>query len=175
MRKAKEYRPNFEFIADGTSVANAAYHLQFIEYCLEQRKTESSTTRSFLNRTIVIELASIIEMLLYEVLSSLLVEGRRGFRRSLFIPDYIQFDKLIDLAQYYGLINRNLSAEIKAIKTHRNAIHFKKFTKKRILEYNYYEDNLVDTSIATFEKLLIALFSSIKDEKKTKTSFVLPW
>ena len=173
MRKAIEYRPNFDFICDGTSIANAAYHMQFIEYCLEHRKTESSTSRSFLNRTIVIELASIIEMLLYEVLSGLSVEGCRGSRRKLFIPDYIQFDKLIDLSKYYGLINSDLSSEIKAIKAHRNAIHFKKFTKKRILEYDYYKDDLVDASIVTFEKLLMALFLSIKGVQRT--SFVLPW
>ena len=50
--------------------------MRFIEYLWKQLKFSDYPTVSFINRTIMLELANIIELILYDILSSLKASGR---------------------------------------------------------------------------------------------------
>ena len=172
-RKAAVYKRNFNFLADRISRFNAAYHLQFIEYCWRLNARLVRTTRSLMNRTLMVELASIVELVLNDVLSSLKVSGHGLNTRPIHIPIYLTLDKLIDLARYYDLLNDALAEDLRDLNTARNSIHFKKFNKARVLEHDYYRDAMVHKAIQTFEAFLNAIHNKIHPHRKP--NFVYPW
>jgi len=160
---------------DGTAVANAAYHLQFIEYCIEQKVTAISTSLSFLNRTIIIELGSIVEILLYETLSKFYVaDQKEKLKARLFVPDYATLGLLIDMSKKYKVISKPLAKKVKNLNTNRNSIHFKKFTKKYVLEHNYYTENMVEESKQIFILVLKEIRELYKDYNYSYED-VFPW
>lgn len=172
VRTANEYKKNFEFLSDGTNKCNCAYHMQFIEHCYREKQTLTRTTKSLTNRSIVVELGSIIELCLHEILSSLKVELLSQRKKSLNISDKEPLGPLIKIAANYEIIDSAMKSKLGALCTYRNSIHFKRYREKRILEYNYHKDTTVNEFIKTFEEFMKATHTNIKGTVKT---FVWPW
>lgn len=174
-KKAAIYRKNFDFIANDTNRSNAAYHLQFIDHCWAIRNALFRTTRSLMNRTLLMELASIVEVALYDVLSSLEVSGKGIPGKTIYIPEHFSMDKLIDLGAYYGLVDDDLAHNLKTLNTMRNSIHFKHFHKKHILEYDYYTDDMVCQAIDIFQSFMTVLRNTLTLPNRVKVPFIFPW
>src|SRR5258708_1356639 len=126
-----------------------------------------------MNRTMLVELASIVELVLNDVLSGLKVSGYALSARPLHIPMYLSLEKLIDLACYYDLLEDSLADELRNLNTARSSIHFKKFNKARILEHAYYRDAMVHKAIQTFETFLNAIHNKVCPGQKP--TFIYPW
>jgi len=169
---AKAYKENFQFLSDGTNICNVAYHMQFIEHCFREKQNLERTTKSLMNRSIIIELASIIEVCLHEILSCLNVEVPSKKQKPLNISKTATLGQLLPLAVYYELISADLKGDIKKLNEHRNSVHFERYKKKRILEYNYYTDKMVEESIKIFVEFIKTIHSKIKGGDKT---FLWPW
>lgn len=172
VRKADEYKKNFEFLSDGTSICNCAYHMQFIEHCYREKQTLTKTTKSLTNRSIIVELGSIIELCLHEILSSLKVELLSQKKIPLKIVENESLGPLIEIATNYEIIDSAMKIKLKKLRTYRNSIHFKRFRKKRILEFDYHKDTTVNEFIKTFEEFMKATHLKIKGTVKI---FVWPW
>ena len=176
VRKADDYKKNFDFLSDNTNICNAAYHLQFLEHCWTNRKTLESTTRSLMNRTIIVELASIVELVLFELLSNANVElVPRKNKKRLEIESNIGLGRLISKAKYYELIEADMTKRLNKLNEGRNSIHFKQFKEKRILEYDYYTDDMVNQAVETFVEFLKAMYSKVRGIKKLDNQFAWPW
>lgn len=172
VRRANEYKGNFEFLNDGTNICNSAYHMQFIEHCYKQKQELEKTTKSLMNRSIIVELGSIVELCLYEILSNLEVNLHSQKKKPLNVPEKESLGPLIDLAANYEIINKTMKNKLKKLSEDRNSIHFKRYKKKRILEYNYYTDSMVDQSINIFKEFMDAIHLKVKNTEKT---FLWPW
>lgn len=172
VRTANEYKGNFEFLNDGTNICNSAYHMQFIEHCYREKQGLERTTKSLMNRSIIIELGSIVELCLHEILSGLIVTLYSQRIKSLKVSEKEPLGPLIELATNYEIIDATMRNKLKKLCEYRNSIHFKRFRRARILEYNYYTDSMVEESIDIFKEFMELAHLRIKGTVKT---FVWPW
>lgn len=175
LRKSKEYHVNFEFIDDGTNRSNISYHMSYIEHLWKERPKHVSTTKSFINRAILIELASVIELILYDILSSLKATGKGITSKSVVFDKTITFGRYIEYAKDYDLIDATISTHLKEINELRNFIHIKKFHKPRILEYNFYTDQMVSNAINVFEQFILYIHQKACGTSRLASSYVWPW
>ena len=174
-RKASLYKKNFGFVRNRTHRYNAAYHLQFVEYCWQINRRLTRTTRSLMNRTIIMELAGLVEVVLHDVLSSLHVHGPGVEDRPLPVADYLTLEKLIEWADYYGLVEGPLTDRLRNLNAARNSIHFKRFHKQRVLEHGYYTHEMVQEAVQTFEVFLSGIAGKLLRIPKSKKDFIYPW
>jgi hypothetical protein len=174
-RKASRYKRNFQFLHSATHRYNAAYHLQFIEYCWQVNRGLTRTTRSLMNRTIIMELASIVEVVLHDALSGLRMSGQGVAERPFPVADHLTLEKLIELAAYCELIEGPLAGQLRELNAGRNAIHFKRFHKLRVLEYDYYKDEMVQKAVETFETFLAAIGRKLSIAGSRRRVFIYPW
>ena len=128
-----------------------------------------------MNRTIVMELAGLVEVVLHDVLSGLRVSGPGVDDCPLRVPDHMALEKLIELAGLYGLIDGLLAERLRGLNAARNAIHFKRFHKQRILEYDYYKEAMVRQAVETFEVFLKAIAQRVSPGPHRRMNFVYPW
>lgn len=170
---SETYRKNFEILKDGTNRCNSAYHFQFIEHCLRHRIDLESTTRSFVNRTVLVELGSIVEMILHELLSDMQVKISPKKEKNLQVRENSTLGQLLEIASHYELVDSSTKQSLEKLKKWRNSIHFKSHKKERILEYNYYTDDMVKEGCEIFSEFLKNTHKNITG--KSKTDFSFPW
>lgn len=179
-KKAKEYQEGLGFVRDGTHRCNISYHLQYLEFCYQIKRdyAPESTTESLLNKTIIIELGAIVEVILDDLLGRLKIDrealGLSGDMK-IVVPHYATLRNYLELARDYRIIEKDMFEHLGKLSEARNTVHFKKFKKSRELEYNYYTQELLSDVIGYFEKFFEFIEKKYGGDSTVARHWKFPW
>ena len=157
---AETFKRYLSFIRSWDRKKNISYHLQYIEFLYKIKKLHnpSSTTRSLLIKTIIVEYFTVIEAILDALLCQLYVDTGEGILAPIDIDEYTRAERLLGLAKKYRIINVDIHSQLGRIKSTRNKIHIKRPHKNQPLEYEGYTANLLGEYEESYQNFLAFLF-----------------
>ena len=155
IHSAEYYKTFFDFLS-WSARKNISYHLQYIErlYHLKRQENPFLTALSLLNKTLIIEMFSIVECILDELLTSVPVQMADGSTRRLYVNEYSQASRLIEQAAYYKIISDSIASDIDKLSKYRNTIHIKRYSPKKKYEYDAYDDKILNENEKAFKAFL---------------------
>ena len=161
---AETFKSYCRFIKDWDRKKNISYHLQYIEFLYKIKKIHnpSSTTRSLLYKTIIIEYFTVIEAIIDALLCQLEVKVDESDFVQIDIDEYTRAERLLQLAKTYKIINPDIHSQLGQIKNTRNQIHIKRRKTSQPLEYERYKSDELKKHERIFNRFLSFLFEKYK-------------
>ena len=158
--RAETFKSYCRFIEDWDRKKNISYHLQYIEFLYKIKKIHnpSSTTRSLLHKSIIIEYFTVIEAIIDALLCQLKVKVNESNFVPIDIEEYTNAQRLLELAKKYKIIDSDMHSQLGQIKNTRNKIHIKRRQESEPLEYARYTVDELKKHEKIFNNFLAFLF-----------------
>ncbi len=152
---ADSFKAYFDFI-DSEPRNNISYHFQYLEflYQIKEREKPVLTILSLTNKTIIIEMFVIIECLMHNLLSNLLVDIDSGSRLKINIKEQTSIHDLIGQLVYYRIFDNGMIDNVYKLVNYRNCIHIKSQKKTQKAEYIAYTDSILGECETFFSNIL---------------------
>jgi len=124
--KYRDYLPEITF-EYATVCDNIAYHFSYLEYLYQLRKQIPLPSYKVIDslriKTIIAELASIAEVLLFDALGNLQVNGKWGKETWFHIKPEAKLSWMLELATHYKVLPEKLAKRLYKLADLRNKIH----------------------------------------------------
>ena len=182
INSAAPYKKVLELIVfDYANVSdNIAYHFSYLEYLYqlmqEIRLQDYRVLHGLRIKTIIGEIASCAEVLLYDAIVSLFVTDRWGRKQPMCLDPKVGFTVLLRYALDFGIINRSLHGRIHRLFELRHKIHLTRGARD---PYEF-DDAALKDSEKTFEDLLRHFVAhrqrKIRSRQRvSERDILLPW
>lgn len=155
IKTANYFKNNFIFL-DSSPRNNISYHFQYLQFLYQIKKKEKvfSTILSLLNKTIIIEMFSIVECLTHNLLLELLVDVGEDKNFKLLLKNHTSITDLTEMATYYKVFTKEISSSVNKLSKYRNSIHIKTQNNGQKSEYLAYSNSILKECEEYFQEIL---------------------
>ena len=182
IESANKYKTYLEKIAfDWSGVSdNIGYHFTYLHYLYQIHRQISLPSYKAIHclriKTIVVELASIAELLLYDAVCNLIVQDQWDRRSDFYLDAKVGFAIILDYAFRYKVITKELKGRLHRLFELRHMIHLTH--KKR--DPDQFNEKLLKDSEMSVEDLIRYFVSTrqrdLNEEQKINPNeLVFPW